>query len=276
MNYDDEKYLNDEEDNDLWDDELEIYDTYPSHNDDKEYDDEKYEEENEVGSSYETEEKGEKDDVPDDYYSEPETQPETKPKREGFFRKKAEADEDENDYFDSDDEPTPTKKPKTPKLDPEDPDYWIEEEASPLENIIHKPGKTWKWWLAGAVSFLILLIFSWVWFLRPYSDNAIKYGYIINMERRGSIIKTFEGTLIPYKELGDPEPLHFKKVAFSVESDSLAAVMKRMMLGCIPVRVEYEMYHTALPWKGKENVIIVKADSTDPRKILPPEYRYND
>lgn len=276
MNYDDEKYLNDEEDNDLWDDELEIYDTYPSHNDDTEYDDEKYEEENEVGSSYETEEKGEKDDVPDDYYSEPETQPETKPKREGFFRKKAEADEDENDYFDSDDEPTPIKKPKTPKLDPEDPDYWIEEEASPLENIIHKPGKTWKWWLAGAVSFLILLIFSWVWFLRPYSDNAIKYGYIINMERRGSIIKTFEGTLIPYKELGDPEPLHFKKVAFSVESDSLAAVMKRMMLGCIPVRVEYEMYHTALPWKGKENVIIVKADSTDPRKILPPEYRYND
>lgn len=273
MNYDDEKYLNNEEDNDLWDDELEIYDTYPSPNDDKEYDDEKYEEENEVGSSYETEEKGEKDDEPDDYYSEPETQPETKPKREGFFRKNAEAEEDENDYFDSDDEPIPTKKPKTPKLDPEDPDYWIEEEASPLDNIIHKPGNTWKWWLAGAIAFLVLLIFSWVWFLRPYSDNATQYGYIINMERRGWIIKTFEGTLIPYKELGDPEPLHFKKVAFSVESDSLAAVMKRMMLGCIPVRVEYEMYHTALPWKGEENVIIVKADSIDPRKILPPEFR---
>ncbi len=273
MNYDDEKYLNNEEDNDLWDDELEIYDSYPSHNADKEYDDEKYEEGNEVDSSYETEGNGEKDDEPDDYYSEPDPQPETKPKREGFFRKKAEAEEDENDYFDSDDEPAPIKKPKTPKLDPEDPDYWIEEEASPLEDIIHKPRKTWKWWLGGAIAFLIMLIFSWVWFLRPYSDNAIQYGYIINMERRGSLIKTFEGTLIPYKELGDPEPLHFKKVSFSVESDSLAAVMKRMMMGCVPVRVEYEMYHTPLPWKGEENVIIVKADSTDPRKILPPEYR---
>lgn len=272
MNYDDEKYLTNEEDNDLWDDELEIYDTYPSHNSDKEYDDEKYEEENEVSPSYETEEKGEKDEETDDYYSEPEIQQETKPKREGFFRKTTEAEE-ENDYFDSDDEPTPIKKPKTPKLDPEDPDYWIEEEASPLDNIIHKPGKIWKWWLAGAITFLILLIFSWFWFLRPYTDNATQYGYIINMERRGWIIKTFEGTLIPYKELGDTEPFHFKKVAFSVESDSLAAVMKRMMLGCIPVRVDYEMYHNPLPWKGEESMIIVKADSIDPRKILPPEYR---
>ncbi|MDE6786116.1 MAG: hypothetical protein K2J46_03630, partial [Muribaculaceae bacterium] len=97
--------------------------------------------------------------------------------------------------------------------------------------------------------------------------------YNIQMERRGSLIKTFEGSMIPYKELGDPNPLYFQEVRFSVASDSLAAVMKRMMLGCVPVRVEYELYHAPLPWKGEEKMIILKADTADPRKILPPEYQ---
>ncbi len=59
-------------------------------------------------------------------------------------------------------------------------------------------------------------------------------------------------------------------------SDALAAKMKRMMLGCVPVRVEYEMYNSPLPWKGEETMIVVRADTADPRKILPPEYRIND
>ncbi len=270
---DDDRYLDHEEDNDLWDDELELStDPIPPAQDyaqEQTYTPRGYDEHNEEDDSSHQDEEG------DDYYSDPEPDPdpEPKPRSEGFFRKKVkEEEEEDNDYFDSDDEPVPVKKPKTPKLDPEDPDYWIEEE-SPLSTIIHKPRKTWKIWLAAAVGGLVLIIFAWIWFLRPYSDNAVKYGYIKNMERRGSLIKTFEGSMIPYKELGDPNPLYFEEVKFSVESDSLASVMKRMMLGCIPVRVEYETYHTPLPWKGESQMIIIKADTADPKKILPPEYR---
>lgn len=278
MRYEDDRYLDNEEDNDLWDDELEISSDHipPAHDymseqslttDDNE---DQYVSENpELRQSKDSEhfEDGE------DYYSDPETKDTTTPK-EGFFKKKAEDEDDEdNDYFDSDDEPTPVKKQKIVRLDPEDPDYWIEEDESPISSIIHSPRKKWKWWLAGGIAVLTSLIFIWVWFLHPYSDSAVKYGYIKNMERRGSIIKTFEGSMIPYKELGDPDPLYFKEIRFSVESDSLAAVMKRMMLGCVPVRVEYEMYHAPLPWKGEEKMIINKADTADPRKILPPEYR---
>lgn len=280
MKYDDDRYF-DEEDNDLWDDELELtsddnsaqpddtsydhsnnyfpYDAYASANGDS--DDHDADEDNR--------DSGPQHDEPEDYYSEKEEVVSKKPR---LFRKKDDEDED-NDFFDSDSEPAPQKKVKVPKLDPEDPDYWIEEEESPLSGIIPGPTGKWKWQLGLVVAIIALIIGAWIWFLRPYSDSAVKYGYIKNMERRGSLIKTFEGSMIPYKELGDPNPFYFEEVRFSVESDSLAAMMKRMMLGCVPVRVEYEMYHTPLLWKGEERMIITKVDTADPRKILPPEYR---
>lgn len=286
MRYEDNSHLNNGEDNEFWDDELELnaegssseksydesqgytsaqtYDSYSS----QEY--MNYTDEDQPEEASETYEDSESE----DYYSDSDAQEPTDQKREGFFRKKAnKVEEEENDYFDSDDEPAPVKKIKTPKLDPEDPDYWIEEDESPLTGIIQQTSNRWKWWLGGALTLIVLILFCWIWFLRPYTDNAVKYGYISNMERRGTLIKTFEGTMIPYKELGDPDPLYFHQVNFSVESDSLAAVMKRMMIGCVPVRVEYKLYHSSLPWKGDEKMIVIKADTADPRKILPPEYR---
>ncbi|MDE6510628.1 MAG: hypothetical protein K2L00_00835, partial [Muribaculaceae bacterium] len=168
-------------------------------------------------------------------------------------------------------------KPRTPKLDPEDPDYWIsDEDDSPLSGIMPTSGSTWKWKTVAAAGAILLLIGAWAWFFRPYSDGAVKYGYIRNMERRGLMFKTFEGTMIPYKELGDPDPLYFRELPFSVASDSLATRMKRMMLGCVPVRVEYETFRTPLPWKGESHMVVVKADTADTRKILPPEFRSND
>lgn len=289
MSFDDKRYIDEEEDKDFWDDELDLSsgDTDTEYRPQAEYEqDESYlsygasdagNKGDEVGGDYYSDDDTEAhsdDETHDDYYSEPEPPISEKPHHDRLFGKK-DQDED-NDYFDSDAdtdiEVTPAKKPKEHKLDPEEPDYWLGEEESPLSSIIHGKDNKWKWILGAAITILILIAGAWIWFFRPYSDNAVKYGYIKNMERRGSLIKTFEGSMIPYKELGDPDPLYFKEVRFSVQSDSLAAVMKRMMLGCVPVRVEYETYHAPLPWKGEEKMIIIKADTADPRKILPPEY----
>lgn len=299
MRYDDDRFF-DEEDNDLWDDELELKSddalehrdtsrhTYspetsyytPYGADDVEPRPVSYHEDNDYryheGTGVEESKENEKTyDEPDDYYSDPEPKKTSKSKRQRFFGNRSdEEDEEGNDYYDSDVEPEPpVRKPKLPKLDPEDPDYWIEEQGSPLSGIITNTGKKWKWKLAAVMAFLLAAAGTWIWFFRPYSDSSVKYGYIKNMERRGSIIKTFEGTMIPYKELGDPNPFYFQELRFSVASDSVAAAMKRMMLGCVPVRVEYETYHTPLPWKGEEKMVVIKADTADPRKILPPEYR---
>lgn len=217
--------------------------------------------------------------------SEPEPEPEPaqehteagevkKRKRDRLF--KIGEEESGDDFYDAEPEEKrkPAPKVKAPRLDPEDPDYWIsDEEESPIGNIFKKPRKPWKWWLSGIAVMLIAMMGAWMWFLRPYTDGAVKYGYLKHMERRGTVMKTFEGILIPYRELGDPTPVYFEEVPFSVAGDSLAARMKAMMLGCVPVRLEYEVYHSALPWKGAERMVVVKADTADTSKILPPEYR---
>lgn len=276
----DEDRLFDDEDNDLWDDELELNSYSPPSAEPTEYPHVDY-----SAAQADSMEPASSHDEEPDYYSDPEPEPESRPKapvrsrRERLFGRKAEEDDDEgNDYYDSDaePEPEPVRKPRPPKLDPEDPDYWISDEEPGIGDIISGTGKKWKWKLIAICGLLVMIIGAWIWFFRPYADNAVRYGYIINMERRGSLIKTFEGTMIPYKELGDPDPLYFSKLPFSVESDSVAAQMKRMMLRCVPVRVEYEVYHSPLPWKGEQSLIILKADSADPRKILPPEYRIKD
>ncbi|MDE6637194.1 MAG: hypothetical protein K2K32_03045 [Muribaculaceae bacterium] len=293
MKYDDDRYLG-EDDDELWDDELDISADVPS-DDAQDYyahssesvhsgwhqDADNYNAEDshinysdtdysDADDSYTDYSDSDDSDTEDYYSSEPEP---AKPKRDGFFSTKVDDREEENDFFTSDAEPVVVKKSKAPALDPEDPDYWIEEESE-LENIIHKTKNKWKWWLGSVLTLLLIILVAWIWFFRPYVDDAVKYGYIKNMERRGSIVKTFEGSMIPYKELGDPNPMYFEEVRFSVESDSLAARMKRMMLDCVPVRLEYQLYHSSLPWKGDEKMIITKVDSADVNKILPPDYRY--
>lgn len=182
---------------------------------------------------------------------------------------------DADDFYNDDDyeeEVKPAPKPKQPKLDPEDPDYWLDEQSE-FEHIIPKPKKAWIWWTAAIVALLALIIGTWIWFFRPYVDDAVKYGYIKNMERRGTFIKTFEGVLIPYRELGDGTPTYFEEIPFSVDGDSLATQMKMMMLDNIPVRLDYELYHQPLLWKGGSPMVIVGVDTADVNKILPPEYQ---
>lgn len=181
--------------------------------------------------------------------------------------------EEGNDYYESDAEPEPEPKPvkKTPVLDPENPDYWIEDEPE-IPSIIPTGKSKWKWWIAAVTVLLVLIVGVWAWMFYPGVDGAVKYGYILHMERRGSIIKTFEGEMVPYREIDDVSPLHFEKFRFSVASDTTAAKMKGMMLKCIPVRIEYKVYHTSLPWRGEEKRVVVKADTADVNKILPPEF----
>lgn len=196
----------------------------------------------------------------------------TSSKRKSIFSLGEE--EDDDDFFNNDTDPEPAPKPrrKQVKLDPEDPDYWVEEESE-FPAILPKPKKIWKWWLGAVVIMIAAIIGLWIWFFHPYVDEAVKYGYIKSMERRGTFVKTFEGVLIPYRELGDKTPTYFEEINFSVDGDSLAARMKGMMLECVPVRIEYEAYHTPLFWKGAAPMVVVKVDTADVNKILPPEYR---
>ena len=178
---------------------------------------------------------------------------------------------EDNDYFDSaDPAPEEEKKPKPEKINPEDPRYWEKDDRwSHL-----KPRRRARFYLwlvlaavcAGAIVTIYLRYFS------PYIEDATQYGYVENIEKRGMLFKTFEGTLIPYKELMDTTRVYHRDFIFTAADVKVATELKRAELDHRPVRVEYKRYFGTLPWRGASQIIITKVDSVNPRNILPPEF----
>lgn len=180
--------------------------------------------------------------------------------------------DDTNDYFDSEELPEePVKEPKKPALSPDDPDYW-EEEESEWDHL--KPRNRVRLWLwaGGIVVLLALITGCWLRYFKPYVQDAYQFGYVEHIERRGTIFDTYEGVLIPYKELMDTTRIYSRDFIFTASDSKVAARLLKAQLNAMPVRVEYKKYHATLPWRGSSKVVITAVDSVDPKKILPPEF----
>ncbi|MDE5875483.1 MAG: hypothetical protein K2H15_07525 [Muribaculaceae bacterium] len=183
-------------------------------------------------------------------------------------------DEDKrgNDFFDSDAQPEqPVKAPKKPSYSPDDPAYW-EEEESEWEHLKPRSSVTPWLWCGGVVVLIGLIVACWLRYFSPYIDDATQFGYVENIERRGSVFKTYEGVLIPYKELMDTTRIYRRDFIFTAENESIAIKLKKAQFDARPVRVGYRRYHATVPWRGSSNIVITSVDSADPARILPPEF----
>lgn len=182
--------------------------------------------------------------------------------------------EEYTDYFDGPDTPdepkAAAKEPKNPALKPEDPRYWDEPEPE-FEHL--RPSRKIKirWWLAGA-AFLILLVASLYFFVfRAYAENSMQYGYVEDIDVRGYIFKTYEGSILPYKNLMDTTRTYDGDFRFSVLDEKVAVKLRQMQNAHKPVKVVYTTYPVAFPWHGDRRYVVVAADTVNPAMILPPD-----
>ena len=176
---------------------------------------------------------------------------------------------EKNDYFDGPDMREPEIVPKKPTYQPDDPNYWDDE--SEWEHL--KPRRrTALWlWLGAAILVIGLLIGMWLRYFSPYVTDAVQFGYVEHIEARGTIFKTFEGILLPYKELHDTTRIYNRDFIFTAADEKTATALKRAMLEGRPVAVEYRQYHATLPWRGSSKTIITAVDSVNPATIIPPK-----
>lgn len=183
---------------------------------------------------------------------------------------KEDEEKEKADFFDSlpsDEE----KEEKKPQYKPEDPDYW-EEEESEWEHL--KPrsrGPLWLW-IFFVVVVVGLGIACWLRYFNPYIEDATQFGYVEHIEKRGTLFKTYEGVLIPYKELMDTTRIYSRDFVFSVKDKKTASTLKQAQLNARPVRVDYKKYHAKLPWRGSSTILVVDADTINPDLILPPDF----
>ena len=180
-------------------------------------------------------------------------------------------EDDSKDYFDGPDLPEQKKEPKPPVYTPDDPRYW-EQDESEFEHL--RPGRRymlWVWVAAAGVALGLILTVYFRW-CSPYVEGATQYGYVESLERRGTIFDTYEGVLLPYKDLMDTTRSYGGDFVFTCADGDVAVKLRRMQYANLPVRVVYRRYHATLPWRGDSRIIVERVDSVDPLRILPPEF----
>lgn len=181
-------------------------------------------------------------------------------------------EEETPDFFDGPDVPDKPVEPKKPRLSPDNPDYWDEEESEFAHLLPHHPRRQLIWiWIGGAVLCVALLIGFRLRYLSPYITDSTQSGYIENIESRGTLFKTWEGVMLPFKELHDTTRVYQRDFMFSVKDKEVVRKLGRYLKQGVPVRVTYERYHATLPWRGSSTIIVTAVDSVDYRTLLPPD-----
>lgn len=181
-------------------------------------------------------------------------------------------DSEKEDYFNSE---APEKKPKEPKKEapkPDDPIYW-ESDESEWEHLQPSRRRRMYIWLAVTGVAVGVIIAVWLKWFSPSIDDADMCGYVEGIQKEGLFFKTFEGTLLPYREIMDTTRVYREDFIFSVNDEKVAAQLKRMERKGIPVRVGYKKYRGTVPWRGNSRIEVVSVDSVDPHTLLPPDLR---
>lgn len=181
-----------------------------------------------------------------------------------------ESNSEQDDFFDGPDIPETPPEPKKTAYKSEDPDYW--EEESEWEHLKPAKSKMLWLWLVAAVLLVVAITTVWFRFFSPYVEEASQFGYVESIEHRGTIFKTYEGGLIPYREMKDTTRVYDRNFDFTADNRETALKIKKALLEGYPVRIEYKRYHSALPWRGETVTIVTAVDSVDPAIILPPEF----
>lgn len=181
--------------------------------------------------------------------------------------------DEDKDVFDNEREEVENKveEEKKTRYKPEEPEYWEQEETEWDHLKRHTRIPFWVWIVCGLIV-VGLVVGCWIRFFSPYVEDATQYGYVEHIEKRGMIFKTYEGTLIPYKELMDTTRIYNRDFVFSVGDQKTASTLKQAMLDAKPIRVGYKKYYATVPWRGASKIVVTSADTVSPDKILPPEF----
>lgn len=183
-------------------------------------------------------------------------------------------DDKREDFFENTPPPKP-KPPKAPKISPSDPKYWLKEE-DPWEHLRDMASRRSKilWMAIGAVFLIVVIWLVSIWLFGTSTSESVVYGYVDNIERRGKVMKTYEGTLIPYKEIHDTTRTYQSDFHFSIP-EAQGKVLAGYRDSGKPVKITYKTYNAAMPWRGESRRVVVRVDTVNPATILPAEFDSN-
>ncbi len=164
--------------------------------------------------------------------------------------------DDQPDYYRAEPEETPSG------ADSNVIDFSTEQEGrgegSPEDN----PGKRrsrsrLKW----VITFVLIVVAAlgvtvWLRYYTPYVEDARMNIYVVNVERRGLLFKTYEAEVISQGALTDTTRIYTRQLDMSIEDSSLARELQTLQSTGKPITISYKKYYGMLPWRGSSTEII--------------------
>lgn len=115
-----------------------------------------------------------------------------------------------------------------------------------------------------------LLIFGYIWFYVPFSDEGTKIGQLNDFRHKGIIFKTYEGRLIQTGiRAGQAGGIQSNMFEFSVQKQSVADKLRSIDNQQV-IKLHYKEYFGALPWRGYTKYIVDSVEvSQQPQTFSP-------
>lgn len=164
------------------------------------------------------------------------------------------AGDDFDDYFDGPDiEEKPIEKPTE---DPLSPKLEKDEDTIVVEKNRFRTVLIW----VSIILVLGLIVWGYLRYFDPYVSDAQKTGYILEVEKRGMILKTYEGDMISEFAVQDTIKLYQRDFFFSVDNDSLAQELMKLQGTGKKVTLRYKKYDGVIPWRGASKCIVTAVE----------------
>ena len=110
----------------------------------------------------------------------------------------------------------------------------------------------------------------WMRYMSPYVSDATERGYVMKVERRGFLFKTWEGELVLERDLADRSSLYQREFEFSVKDKAVVDSLIEYQGTGLPVRVTYRRYLGTLPWRGASTFVVTSVQPVGKSAVAHP------
>ena len=168
--------------------------------------------------------------------------------------------DDFDDYFDG-----PEIEEKKEPLTPEQIEDKIDE-----ENTITLHTHRWRNIAIAMIAVVVLGVALALFFryFSPYVSDAQETGYVMKIEKRGLLFKTYEGEMVSETTLLNDSKVYQRDFVFSFDNDSLALRAMELQGKDVCVILKYKSYDGVLPWRGESRNIITAVTPTDAQAAM--------
>lgn len=107
-----------------------------------------------------------------------------------------------------------------------------------------------------AIAVIVLGVAFYLRYCSPYAVDAVERVYVVNVDKRGLVFKTYEAQVLPLNSLADTSSVYSQPEQFTVASPELALKLQQLQGTRTPVVLHYEKFYATLPWRGASKFVI--------------------